>query len=193
MAPGASEMMQHCKLLRQRSITRRRAPFMSMASRFDVKRTDGEARLGELWSPTGKRLSTPALLLSTTHGHCLENENSAISHWKKQHHELAVAMSGVHLCAPSQQSAAVSPWLRPRARSDRTPAGAGHAQRHQSRPWLLWVEHQACLVYGTPWCSLLCGARLLQFPLPPKGFFIIFHLPRANAITQSQKLTRQAL
>lgn len=90
--------MQLRNIVRWNPITRRRVQTVAMASHFEIIRKDGDARLGRLQSPDGKELATPALLLSTTHGHCLENDNSAIKRWNQQHADLAVAVSGIHMC-----------------------------------------------------------------------------------------------
>ena len=71
----------------------------SAMPKFTVLHTDGCARRGALLAPSGKELQTPALLVSTTHGHAVHNENSAIARLRNPGGGcLGVAVSGIEMC-----------------------------------------------------------------------------------------------
>lgn len=67
---------------------------------FSVTASSAQARAGVLCTEDGKELLTPALVLSTNHGFLNHGDASALLEWSQQHGQLAVAVSGVHMCAP---------------------------------------------------------------------------------------------
>jgi hypothetical protein len=89
--------MQSLRAWQSTPVTSRTVSVAAMASKFLVLKQEGQARLGTLEGPSGKALKTPALLVSTTHGHCIHNDNSALVEWRQHHPDLAVAISGVQM------------------------------------------------------------------------------------------------
>ena len=81
------------------SVTKRASTLVRMATPFSITQTCDEARLGVLTAASGKALSTPALLISTTHGHCFHSDNSSFSRWLQQHPQLGVAVCVAEMCA----------------------------------------------------------------------------------------------
>ena len=80
--------------------TKRVSKLARMASPFAITSSCDEARLGVLTAPSGKVLDTPALLTSTTHGHCFHSDNSTVQRWRQQHPQMAVAVCVPEMCEP---------------------------------------------------------------------------------------------